>query len=257
MWFYLYIQAQIGDNYSMTKHQPHFERVRDYLLEGITNGSWRAGERVPSENELVDLCNVSRMTARRGLQELLLDGTLVRRKGVGSFVSSDKQQHSRMPILPIAVEIRESGHQHSAKPIEIVLKKADEKIAAIFGVDIGEPIYYSQVLHYQDERPIQLECRWVLPNAAPKYIEQNFINETPGEYLTNIAPVTKAKHKIEAIIGDKEIRRKLDVDSNEAILQLNRTTWCGAQLVSFAQLYHPGNSYQMGTEFGNESSTKD
>ena len=64
-----------------------YQQVKDYVLSGISNGSWQAGERVPSENELVDLCQVSRMTARRALQELLQEGTLIRIKGKGSFDS--------------------------------------------------------------------------------------------------------------------------------------------------------------------------
>ena len=43
----------------MTKKESRYSLVKSYILDGISQGSWSAGERVPSENELVDLCNVS------------------------------------------------------------------------------------------------------------------------------------------------------------------------------------------------------
>ncbi|MCW9017717.1 MAG: UTRA domain-containing protein, partial [Kangiellaceae bacterium] len=79
--------------------------------------------------------------------------------------------------------------------------------------------------------------------------QQNFNQITPNEYLTSIAPVTEAEHSVEAIIGTGSIRRLLEVDSDEAILLLERKTWCNGQIVSYARLYHPGNSYRLGTKF--------
>ena len=72
---------KINTESNKQSEQRLYHQVKTYILDGISQGSWIAGERVPSENELVDLCSVSRMTARRALQELLLEGTLIRIKG--------------------------------------------------------------------------------------------------------------------------------------------------------------------------------
>lgn len=233
----------------MSKVLARYTQVKNYVLGGISDGSWGTGERVPSENELVDLCGVSRMTARRALQELLLEGTLIRIKGKGSFVAQEKQQSSLLQINSIANEIRQQGHSHRSALLELVRETATQEIANAMKMDNEGQIYHSQVLHYQNDVPIQLEHRWVLPVAAMDYINQNFINITPSEYLTRIAPVTEAEHKIEAVIGDTKYRELLQVAADEALLLLKRTTWCGNQLVSFAKLYHPGNRYSFGTRF--------
>ena len=57
------------------------------------------------------------------------------------------------------------------------------------------------------------------------------------------------EHQVEAIIGDEEIRNLLQVEDNEAVLLLERKTWCNENLVSYARLYHPGNRYRLGTKF--------
>ena len=234
---------------SMSDTPKRYTLVKDYVLAGISNGSWGVGERVPSENELVDLCNVSRMTARRALDELLKAGTLIRIKGKGSFVSEEKQQSSLLQIRSIATEINEQGLEHRSQLIYCESEVADA--AACKGLGLSEPEHcgHSQLLHFQDNHPIQLEHRWVNLSVAPDYVAQNFNTMTPSEYLSSIAPVTEAEHKVEAIIGDTNIRKLLQLKEDEAILLLERKTWCNGTLVSYAKLYHPGNRYRLGTKF--------
>lgn len=233
----------------MKQNSNLYQQVKDYVLSGISNGSWQAGERVPSENELVDLCQVSRMTARRALQELLQEGTLIRIKGKGSFVAEEKQHFSLLQINSIAAEVKEKGMQYSSQLLQLSSVEVDSYIAQSLQVKEGSLVYFSKVVHMQNQTPIQIELRWVNPDAAPDYLKQDFESITPGEYLTEILPVTEAEHQIEAVLGDQHLRETLEVEKQEALLLLNRKTWCGDTLVSFARLYHPGNRYSFGTKF--------
>ncbi|WP_196138500.1 histidine utilization repressor [Aliikangiella sp. G2MR2-5] len=233
----------------MAKSESLYLKVKTYILDGIRQGSWTAGERVPSENELCDLCKVSRMTARRALQELLNEGTLVRIKGKGSFVAEEKQQSSLIQIRSIAAEIKEQGFDHHAELIICQKQSANAAIAKALEVENGCGVGHSQILHFQDDHPIQLELRWVNLQAVPEYCEQDFVLETPSEYLSSIAPVTEAEHLVEAIIGSMRVRSLLKVSEDEAILSLERKTWCHDQLISYAKLYHPGNRYRLGSKF--------
>ncbi len=233
----------------MKSSAPRHHQVKNYLLSGISDGSWGVGERLPSENELVDLCKVSRMTARRALRDLLYEGLLVTIKGKGSFVAKEKQQASLLQIKNIAVEISERGMQHKAKLDCLKEMIADPFLASSMGLELGSTLYHSQLVHYQNDSPIQLEKRWVTPENIPDYLTQDFTAKTPSEYLTQIAPVTEVKHTIEATNADEKIRKLLNVKSTEAILLLKRTTWCGKRLISFAELYHPGNNFSFGNNF--------
>lgn len=233
----------------MTEKSARYSQVKRYILDGISQGSWSAGERVPSENELVDLCKVSRMTARRALQELLIEGTLVRIKGKGSFVAEEKQQSSLLQIRSIAAELREHGHKHHAEMLYCQKEEADSFTIKTLLLNAQDSCGHSKIIHFQDEKPIQLEERWVNLKLVPEYTEQDFNFITPSEYLTSVAPVTEAEHSVEAVIGDVTVRQLLEAEDNEAILLLERKTWCNGRIVSFARLYHPGNRYRLGTKF--------
>ncbi len=233
----------------MSHRESRYQQVKSYILNGISQGSWTAGERVPSENELVDLCKVSRMTARRALEELLNEGTLIRIKGKGSFVAEEKQQSSLLQIRSIAAEIKEQGYEHHAEMLQCGKELATALTTRNLRLNKNEYCGHSRILHYQNDSPIQLEDRWVNLKLISEYTAQNFNQITPSEYLTSIAPVTEAEHSVEAIIGDETTRRLLDVDADEAVLLLERKTWCNGELVSYARLYHPGSRYRLGTKF--------
>src|SRR5262249_9130838 len=92
-------------------------QVKQYILERISGGTLRTGERVPSENELVRELDVARMTANRALRELAADGVLVRVAGVGTFVAEQRVHSHPLEVRNIADEIRSRGHEHVAKVI--------------------------------------------------------------------------------------------------------------------------------------------
>lgn len=52
------------------------------------NGTYKPGEKIPTEPELADLYHVSRITVRRTVEELCTQGYLIKHQGKGTFVKS-------------------------------------------------------------------------------------------------------------------------------------------------------------------------
>ncbi len=233
----------------MQKSESRYLRVKRYVLDGIKSGEWMAGDQVPSENELVTLCQVSRMTARRALEELNSEGILTRVRGKGSFVAEEKHQSSLLEIKNIKTEIQNAGHNHKAHLVEMSELPATVELAELFEINPKDPVFHSIILHYEDDQPIQLEERYINPVTAPNYLEQDFKQSTPNEYLTSVAPLTEAEHIIEAIVAEKQVHNLLHLDQDEAVLLMTRITWSFNKAVSYARLYHPGKRYRLGSRF--------
>jgi GntR family transcriptional regulator, arabinose operon transcriptional repressor len=66
-----------------------YEHIRQSLIEAIASGQYEAGQRLPSEIELVKTFGASRPTVNRALRELQLSGIIERRAGSGSYVRAD------------------------------------------------------------------------------------------------------------------------------------------------------------------------
>ena len=75
-------------NKTSTKYQNVYSQIRDF----ISSDKWPPGEKIPSENELVDYFNVSRITIRSALSILANDGLIVRKRGKGTVVTSSIPQ---------------------------------------------------------------------------------------------------------------------------------------------------------------------
>jgi GntR family transcriptional regulator, arabinose operon transcriptional repressor len=69
----------------MTKTQP-YQHVRRHILERLSSGEWEVGDRIPSEVNLARELSVHRLTVNRAMGDLVREGRLERRRGVGTIV---------------------------------------------------------------------------------------------------------------------------------------------------------------------------
>ena len=223
-----------------------FALIKQHIVVKIEKGEWAEGTKLPSENQLSKDFNCSRMTARRALSELTDAGILERSQGIGTFVAGLKSQSSMLAINNIADEIKARGHGYSARQIQLRTTIADVEVATALGIEVNKPVYYSEVVHYEQGVPLQLEIRYVNPALVPDYLTQDFNQQTPHEYLSLVAPLAQAHHKIQAILPSIEQVQKLELKTMEACLVIRRRTWSNQGVVSFAKLIHPGNRFYLG-----------
>lgn len=66
---------------------PKYVRLTDALVEAITSGYWKAGDKLPTEEELAEMTPFSLGTVQRALRNLAEQGIVVRQHGLGSFVT--------------------------------------------------------------------------------------------------------------------------------------------------------------------------
>src|SRR5690625_3851973 len=61
-------------------------QISDDLRSKIDSGYYKIGEKLPTENELMEIYSVSRVTARRAMDTLAQEDLIIKRPGRGSFV---------------------------------------------------------------------------------------------------------------------------------------------------------------------------
>ena len=226
---------------------PRYTAIKDHIIRRIDRKQWQAGDRVPSENELASEFAVSRMTARRALQELGEEGILVRTQGLGTFVADARPRSSLLEIHSIDLEIAARGHSHRAEVLVLERARADANTASQLGLALGDEIYHSILLHRENQVPLQYEERFVNPRFAGGYLEQDFTGITPSSYLSGISPLTEADQSIEAVSVGSEIAAVLEIRRSEPCLKVSRRTWCQRGIVNIANLFYPGSRYRLGS----------
>ena len=81
-----------------TSSKPMYEKIFDEVKESILTQAYKLGERVPSEKELAETYNVSRITSKKALELLAAEHLIIRKPGRGSFVADPAHEPADLPV---------------------------------------------------------------------------------------------------------------------------------------------------------------
>ena len=131
---------------------PLTERARSAILEAILEK--RFDGRLPSEEALAEMLNVSRTTIRTALQSLEQDGIISRKRAVGTTINA----HVRPSTLALQRMVgfdgllREKGHQTRVK-LEWRRGTPSPEIAGPFGLEADQDSLLAEKMYYADDCP--------------------------------------------------------------------------------------------------------
>jgi GntR family histidine utilization transcriptional repressor len=225
---------------------PRYQQIKALILSRLASGEWSPDDRVPSENELVKLTGVSRVTVNRALRELADAGLLVRVQGVGTFVAGSKPQSALLELRDIAEEMAERGSTHTTRVHALETRRTDAALARAFGLPERAEIFHCRLTHLENGLPVQFEERYVNPVIAPDFLGQDFTRITPYRYLTGCAPPERVEHVVEAMVASAEAAAALEILPEAPCLVIHRRTWSWRVVATRAWLTHPGSRYRLG-----------
>ncbi|WP_205660837.1 GntR family transcriptional regulator [Amycolatopsis vastitatis] len=98
--------------------RPLFLRIAEQIENSIVDGSLAADTQVPSTNELAAFHRINPATAAKGINQLVADGILYKRRGIGMFVATDaraqlldrrRRDFARQYVAPLMAEAGKLG----------------------------------------------------------------------------------------------------------------------------------------------------
>ncbi|MGL5649471.1 MAG: GntR family transcriptional regulator [Clostridium sp.] len=105
---------------------PAYYQLKEEIKEKILQGFWKLNECIASERELSMQYEVSRMTVRQALGELVQEGLLIREKGKGTFVCEPKVKQK--DVMSFTDIIKKSGRSLKTEVVEFELINTPEEI---------------------------------------------------------------------------------------------------------------------------------
>lgn len=226
-----------------------YDKIKKSVLRDIESGRLKPDEKIPSETQLAKTFSASRMTANRALKELTEEGRIVRIQGVGSFVARPKPGAALLEIKSIAKEIADWGGVHSAEILLMKEEPAPAEIARKMDLKPRDTVFHSIIVHKDRGLPVQHSERFVNPAVAPNYLQQDFNQITPSDYLLKTAPVQEAEHIIEAVNCNREIQKRLKIRPDEPCISLARRTWSYDRVATYSIIISPGSRYKLVGKF--------
>ncbi|MGL5656529.1 MAG: GntR family transcriptional regulator [Fusobacteriaceae bacterium] len=130
--------------------------VKENIYKYIKNLDYGHSNKLPSEDDLSSLLNVSRITVRSALNELASEGLIFRKHGKGTFINVEalKMNVQLTPMKAFSEIIKNSGYSTSVKNINYVIKELDdEKIAKELRIPMKEKVVVAKKTFYADKTP--------------------------------------------------------------------------------------------------------
>lgn len=204
---------------------PLYHQIFLQLREEITSGERTYGSRMPTEQELSAQFGVSRITARRALDELAENQLVERRRRVGTHVIF------RPPAKPLQGNIEQAlesllnfGRATQVRLIEAGEVPAKPPIDEALEVRVGSPVLRVVRVRWLDGQPLGHFVSWI-PADIGKQMTRSRLKSTPMLTLIEEAGVEigSANQTISATLADAAVSASLEVDIGSPILRVSRT----------------------------------
>lgn len=210
---------------------------------------FEVGARLPSERELAERYNVSRMTARQALRALAQEGLTHTRVGKGTFVSTPKIDHRLQALTSFSEDMQQRGLHPSSRVLISEVRSADDLTANRLQVVPGSEIVVLSRVRLADAQPLALEITHLPHDLCPKLLEQHDLsNVSLYDVLRRVYGLVLvwADQVIETRSPTLHEREALSLAHNVPVLSLTRVTYDDKDHpVEFVRSVYRGDQYQL------------
>lgn len=150
---------------------PLYEQLRFILQDQITNGEFTYGSYLPTESELCEKYQVSRITAVRALNELEEAGLVQRVQGRGTKVKFQSQPHALSAVQGFTQYNKSIGNSTRSRVLSITSVNSDEMLLSTFGLPLDQ----------KEEFVKFRRLRFI--NEVPAVVMTTFVRKWVGERM--------------------------------------------------------------------------
>ena len=204
---------------------PRYEQLYRHLSAAIASGALQPETQLPSERDLAALAEVSRVTVRKAVAELVEDGLLEQRRGAGTFVRSARLrlEHSLSSLLSFTEYMRQRGKTSTSRILRcgIFAPTPDEQIG--LGLTGGAQVARLDRLRSADGQVMALEISSLPADLLP---QPEAVETSLYDILAaNGAAPSRAVQRISAVNLTAADARLLNLPEGTAVLRIDRTAY--------------------------------
>ncbi len=228
---------------------PRYLQLRRRLEEGIETGLLQPNSSLPPEREIAEITELSRVTVRKAIQELVREGVIEQRRGSGSFIREPmpRVEQSLSHLTSFTEDMRNRGMETTSKWLERGVFLPTPQEVAVLGIADGGQVARIYRLREAGGRPMALE-RAALPlDILPNPLE---VATSLYEVLDRLGcrPV-RAVQKISAINLAAPEAALLHVAEGAAGLSIERTSFLASgRVAELTRSLYRGDAYDFVAE---------
>lgn len=233
--------------YMNSKETPLYKEIYDDLKQKILNNEYKENAILPTEAELIEKYEVSRITMRRALSDLEHDGLIKRTRGKGTVVLPKKKYRDLYQLKSFSEEARENNDVPTSIIVNCEEQPCSAGVAEYLDIDTDEPVYYLCRLRLINGRINGVFETYISKRFNFKLDVDNFDgNQSLYDfYENNGVMIGDANETIEAIMAPQHIKKMMFMDNDEPIFYRERVTFdVNGRPIEFSKNYYKANGYK-------------
>ncbi|MCX7841652.1 MAG: GntR family transcriptional regulator [Clostridia bacterium] len=205
---------------------PLYSQLKNLIIKKIESGEFAQDSKIPSEQELCDMYNISRPTVRQAIAELANNGYLYKEKGKGTFVSKSKSIIDIKSYSGFSDSILDSQVPGDREIIFIntVLSSEDDRLHDIFNIPRNQKIEFASIKYISkcNGEIFSLNTSVIPLNLFPGIIEDIKAKKPSYDILKGKYPLlpVKTKSSLEIIYTEHSEAHFLQVQPGQALIKI-------------------------------------
>ncbi len=207
-------------------HIPIYIQIEEILKQRIYLEDYKIGENIPSERELSVQFDVSRMTVRQSITNLVNSGLLYREKGRGTYVANPKLEQPLMGLTSFTEDMRARGMEPSSKVLrfEKIIPPVD--VAGDLLLEPGEEVFFVVRIRNADAKPMAIERTYIPVKVYPELDEKKIMGSLYALIEAKFhQKIGNAIQQMEAAIVAKEDSKCLQINGTAPVLIIKRISY--------------------------------
>jgi GntR family transcriptional regulator len=181
--------------------EPIYQQLNQALRDLLRSGEFVEGSKFLTERQVCEEFDVSRATANKALSNLVAEGILEFRKGVGTFVRGGVLDYDLRALVSFTEKALAAGKKPSTTVLQLEVMRAKDASVVItdrLRVRPDEVVYYMERLRQADDEPVILEHRYVVTKFCPDLAED--------ELAGSLYALWTDKYRLDIVGADQTIR---------------------------------------------------
>ncbi|WP_226346827.1 GntR family transcriptional regulator [Agilicoccus flavus] len=157
--------AQLEVTIDRNSPVPLYHQLSEQMTAAISDGRLRPGDPFENELSLAERLGLSRPTVRRAISELVVQGLLVRRRGIGTTVANSVV-HRRDELTSLHDDLARAGRSPRTEVLTLDANCVDEPAAGALQVPPETPLVFVERLRFAGDEPLAILANWLPPQFA-------------------------------------------------------------------------------------------
>lgn len=229
--------------------EPIYQQLNQLLRSLVRSDEFPVGGQFLTERQVSERFQVSRATANKALSNLVAEGLLTFRKGVGTFVSAQSLDYNLRALVSFTEEAIAAGKQPETQVLrfeKISAEAAPADAVQALHVDGQASLYYLERLRLADALPVILERRYILlalcPDLKTEDVKGSLYRVWRDAYNLDIEG---AEQSIRAVNLNREEAKLLGTRQSTAALLVSSVGYLrGHSPLWFERTLYRGDAYE-------------